>query len=91
VDPTPAIRVSASEEVLCNGETIILTISNPNVPVSGSWVYDLDVTAESQISGASGDETGVTIASFTETLTIVPVAVRLFECSTGVKKTPLSV
>ena len=69
VNPTPNINVSASDSVLCNGETTILTITNPNNPIRGTWTYNLEVTADSQISGESGDQTGVTIPSYTETLT----------------------
>jgi len=69
VNPTPWIRVSASDSVLCNGDTTVLTVVNPNIPVRGTWMYDLDVTADPEISGATGDQTGVTTPNFTETLT----------------------
>ena len=62
-------RVNASDSVLCNGETTILTVTNPNNPIRGTWTYNLEVTADSQISGHTGDQTGVTIPSYTETLT----------------------
>ncbi|RLD54226.1 MAG: hypothetical protein DRI97_11910, partial [Bacteroidetes bacterium] len=69
VNPTPEIRISASDSVLCNGETTVLTVTNPNNPIRGNWTYNLVVTADSEISGEGGDQTGVTTPSYSETLT----------------------
>ncbi len=60
VNPTPAIRVSAVDTVLCDGENFIINVSNPNVPVRGTWLYDLDSDADPEITGAAGTQTGIT-------------------------------
>ncbi|RLD65873.1 MAG: hypothetical protein DRI98_14245, partial [Bacteroidetes bacterium] len=69
VNPTPGIYVNASDSVLCNGDTTILTVRNPNIPIRGNWMYDLEVTADSEITGYTGDLTGVITPSLTEILT----------------------
>ena len=69
VNPTPEIRVSATDTVLCTGETTILNITNPNHTVRGDWKYDLTVTADPEIGGEMGNQTGIITALFNETLT----------------------
>ena len=68
MNPTPEIRVNA-DTVICDGETAVITVRNPNDPIRGTWTYDLVVTADPEISGAIGDQTGVTTGVYNETLT----------------------
>jgi len=60
VNPTPQIRVSA-DTVLCNGETSTIAVRNPNTSVHGTWVYDLVVSAESEIDGERSSGNGLTL------------------------------
>ena len=59
----PDPDVSPSEDVICNKEAIDLILTN-NIPVT-SWTWT--VIAESQISGASADNSG-TLSSISQTL-----------------------
>ena len=68
VNPTPEIRVSALDTVICDGENFIINVGNPNTPVRGNWKYDLQVTADPEINGPDLNATGITTASFDITL-----------------------
>ncbi|MDF1573650.1 MAG: gliding motility-associated C-terminal domain-containing protein [Bacteroidales bacterium] len=76
INPTPNISVEASDSVLCNGETTVLTVTNPNTSVRGNWIYYLEVDADPLIGGAIGDQSGVTTPSYTQTLTNNDTVVR---------------
>ena len=41
VNPTPQIQVNPVESVICYGETVTLSVTNPNTTVRGQWLYDL--------------------------------------------------
>ncbi len=79
VNPTPEIRLNAPDTVICNGETTTLTVTNPNQTVRGDWKYDLVVTADSQISGETGSQTGIITTTFDETLTNIDTIVHKVE------------
>ncbi len=58
VNPTPEIRVKASDEIICDGESFNLEVRNPNFLVDGAWMYNLEIIAEHGISGVvSGVDT----------------------------------
>ena len=68
VNPTPEIRVSAQDTVICDGENFTINVDNPNAPVRGNWKYDLQVTADPEIQGPDLNPTGITTSSFNITL-----------------------
>ncbi|MCP4313055.1 MAG: T9SS type B sorting domain-containing protein, partial [Bacteroidetes bacterium] len=68
VNPTPAIRVTTEDTVICNGETTVLNIHNPNKFVYGDWIYDLIVTPDFAISGNRLSDTALIEESISETL-----------------------
>jgi len=51
VNPTPEIRVEADDEIICDGDSVHLSVRNPNVLVDGNWLYNLQITADPGISG----------------------------------------
>jgi hypothetical protein len=69
VNPMPTIQVDALDTTLCNGGTAIITVTNPNDPIQGTWIYDLLVTPDAEISGSMANQTGRTPGLITETLT----------------------
>jgi len=69
VNPTPNVGISAPDTVICDGEITTISINNPHVTLMGSWLYNLDVTSDAEISGATSDQTGITTGLFNETLT----------------------
>ena len=83
VNPTPRIRVSAPDTVICNNTSTTITIRNPNTPIRGTWNYNLTVTPDTHITGAEPNHTGVTTTSYTNTLsnndTIVHKVVYFFK------------
>ena len=69
VNPTPAIRAFTEDSVICNGETAVIKIHNPNEFVLGAWEYDLIVTPDMGISGAREDTSGITDVLIEDALT----------------------
>ena len=69
VNPTPEIRVSSGDTVICNGESTSISVRNPNVSVRGQWIYDLKVIADASVSGYTSDGTYSSPANLNETLT----------------------
>jgi hypothetical protein len=68
VNPVPRIRVSSKNTTVCNRESTIITVLNPNVTVRGQWIYDLKVTADAGISGNTISGTYTSATNLTETL-----------------------
>ncbi len=46
VNPTPQIQVTPATQTICDGESSLVTVRNPNTSVRGQWLYDLSVSAE---------------------------------------------
>ncbi|MCK5138018.1 MAG: gliding motility-associated C-terminal domain-containing protein, partial [Bacteroidales bacterium] len=70
VNPTPAIRAFTEDSVICNGETAVIRIHNPNEFVLGAWEYDLFVTPDSAITCARDSvTTGMTDVLIEDVLT----------------------
>ncbi len=69
MNPIPEIRVLAADTVICDGETADIQVRNPNNPIRGTWLYDLVVTPDPEVTGAVASQPGITTALFNETLT----------------------
>ena len=58
VNPTPEIRIT-TDTVICDGDVVTINIQSPNNPIRGDWKYNLVVTPEPEIGGATrGDRSG---------------------------------
>ena len=68
VNPTPEIRLSA-DTLICDGETTVINVRNPNDPIRGTWLYDLTVAAETEIGGERASGSDLSLTSLSETLT----------------------
>jgi gliding motility-associated-like protein/uncharacterized repeat protein (TIGR01451 family) len=69
VNPTPEIEVSTDKATVCDGESTIISISNPLGAIRGLWVYDLTVTPDEGIGGNTAGGTYTEMTDLTETLT----------------------
>ncbi|MGM0473888.1 MAG: gliding motility-associated C-terminal domain-containing protein [Bacteroidota bacterium] len=69
VNPTPEIRVSADDNIICDGDDVTFSIRKPNNPIRGNWLYDLEVLPDPGILDARPSENGLGPVNFTETLT----------------------
>jgi len=68
VNPNPEIRVIA-DTVICDGETAVISVRNPNHILRGEWTFDMVATADPEISGNTGTASGTGDFIFNETLT----------------------
>jgi gliding motility-associated-like protein len=58
VNPTARVRVGAPDTVICNTGSVTISARNPNIPIRGTWKYDLTVVKDSHISGTiTGNKT----------------------------------
>ncbi|MEN8227997.1 MAG: T9SS type B sorting domain-containing protein [Bacteroidota bacterium] len=70
VNPTPEIRVSVSDTMICDTEPVTLNIRNPNDTVNGEWNYDLIIEADPGIDGIVSDTLErINLTEFNYTLT----------------------
>ncbi len=53
VNPTPEVRVTVSDTVLCEGDSVTLQLRNPNTPIRGIWDGYLEITVDPGITGVS--------------------------------------
>ena len=68
VNPRPEIQVSTSDTLVCDGESVIVSVRNPSVLIWGNWIYDLIVEPEAGITGNSIGGTYSGPADLNETL-----------------------
>lgn len=68
VNPQPEIQISASDSMICSGESVNVSIQNPSGLFWGKWIYDLIVEPEVRISGNTSSGTYTSPADLHETL-----------------------
>jgi gliding motility-associated-like protein len=51
VNPQPEIQISASDTLICDGESVTISVQNPSGLIWGKWIYDLIVEPEAGITG----------------------------------------
>ncbi len=51
MNPTPEVRVAASDTVLCSGDIVTIQLRNPNLVIRGDWEGTLEIIPESAITG----------------------------------------
>lgn len=68
VNPLPEILASATDSLICDGESVIISLRNPVSLNWGQWVYDFFVEPESGIRGNSGNGTYNSPSALNETL-----------------------
>jgi gliding motility-associated-like protein len=68
VNPAPEIEVDMRDTVICDGESTIISVLNPNTSVSGQWMYDLTVESDAGITGNSINGSYTAATDLTETL-----------------------
>ncbi|MCK4993261.1 MAG: hypothetical protein KAS29_22335, partial [Bacteroidales bacterium] len=88
VNPTPAIRVHAQDSILCNGDSAIIEIANPNAFVSGYWEYNLVVNPDPEITGARPNVDGITDTLLIDPLINTDTIVHKVEYTFTPTKTP---
>ena len=70
VNPTPQIRVTNNDSILCDGDSVTFDIRNPNTLVRGDWKFNLEIITDPAVSGVtSGIIEYGTDTSLTYTLT----------------------
>jgi gliding motility-associated-like protein/uncharacterized repeat protein (TIGR01451 family) len=68
VNPIPEMEASSADTILCYGDATVINIRNMNPNVQGQWVYDLQVAAETGVSGFSASGRYTSPADLTEVL-----------------------
>ena len=68
VNPLPEIQISLSDTLICDGETVIVSVQNPDGLIWGKWIYDLVVEPEAEITGNTISGTYASPADLNETL-----------------------
>ena len=68
VNPEPEIRVSSPNTPICDGESTVISVHNPNTYVIGQWMYDLTVVPDPGITGYTVSGTYTNDEDLTETL-----------------------
>jgi len=68
VNPQPEIHVSASDSLICNGESVTVSVQNPSGLIWGKWIYDLIVEPEAGIIGNAINGTYTSPTDLNETL-----------------------
>ncbi|HEX3006670.1 MAG TPA: gliding motility-associated C-terminal domain-containing protein, partial [Bacteroidales bacterium] len=67
VEPTVSLKVSVTDTVYCDGSSVPINISTPTT-ATGTVVYDLVTTPESNVSGYKNTSSNNSIASFIDNL-----------------------
>ncbi len=68
VNPQPEIQISASDTLICDGESVTISVQNPSRLIWGKWIYDLIVEPEAGITGNTISSTYTSPADLSETL-----------------------
>lgn len=68
VNPPPEIQVSVSDTLICDGESVTVSVQNPTDLIRGKWIYDLVVEPEAGITGNAASGTFASPAGLNETL-----------------------
>jgi len=51
VNPLPEIHISSSDSLICDGESVTISVQNPSGLIWGKWIYDLIVEPDVGITG----------------------------------------
>jgi len=68
VNPQPEIQISASDSLICDGESVTVSVQNPSGLIWGKWIYDLIVEPEAGIIGNTINGTYTSPTDLNETL-----------------------
>ncbi len=68
VNPQPEIQISASDTLICDGESVTILVQNPSGLIWGKWIYDLIVEPEAGITGNTINATYTSPTDLYETL-----------------------
>ena len=68
VNPQPEIQISASDTLICDGESVTILVQNPSGLIWGKWIYDLIVEPEAGITGNAINGTYTKPENVSETL-----------------------
>jgi len=71
VNPPPEIRISITDTLVCDGESVGISVENPSRLLWGKWIYELDVGPGQGISGNVMNGTYAGPADLIETLSNV--------------------
>ncbi len=68
VNPQPEIQISVSDSLICDGESVTVSVQNPTGLIWGKWIYDLIVEPEAEIIGNTVTGTYTSPTDLNETL-----------------------
>lgn len=68
VNPQPEIQISVTDTLICDGESVSISVQNPDDLIWGHLIYDLVVEPEPGITGNTISGTYASPANFSETL-----------------------
>ena len=68
VNPRPEIQISSSDSLICDGESVTVSVKNPAGLIWGKWIYDLIVEPEAGITGNTINGTYTSPTDVNETL-----------------------
>lgn len=68
VNSQPEIQISASDTLICSGESVAVLVDNPSGLIWGKWIFDLIVETGAGISGNTSSGTFSSPADLHETL-----------------------
>lgn len=68
VNPQPEIQISVTDTLICDGESLTISVQNPTVLIWGWWAYDLIVEPDAGITGNTISGIYASPADLSETL-----------------------
>ena len=68
VNPQPEIQISVSDTLICDGESVTISVQNATDLIWGKWLYDLVVEPEAGITGNTISATYASPADLIDTL-----------------------
>jgi gliding motility-associated-like protein len=68
VNPQPEIEITVSDTLICDGESVTISVQNPSGLIWGKWIYDLIVEPEAGITGNTINSTYTSPTNLIETL-----------------------
>ena len=68
VNPQPEIQISVTDTLICDRESMTISVQNPDDLIRGKWIYDLKVEPDAGVTGNTISGTYASPANFSETL-----------------------
>ncbi|MFZ2339590.1 MAG: gliding motility-associated C-terminal domain-containing protein [Bacteroidales bacterium] len=68
VNPQPEIQINVSDTMICDGESMTISVQNTTDLIWGKWIYDLIAEPDAGITGNTISGTYASPANFSETL-----------------------